>query len=174
VIVSDDDLYVIANEIQFLAALLLKFSNQSVEARLHGRGEALSALQYGVLRMLEFERLSISEISQRMGIDPSTLVRITDVLERRGLAQRGVDPRDRRRNPIHITARGLELLAAVRPFAEGDPLLGAMQEMGVESAGRLRDLLRDLIRRLPEGKMIVDMTAGARPPQPADVGPGKE
>jgi DNA-binding MarR family transcriptional regulator len=33
-------------------------------------------------------------------LDPSTLVPAVDALERKGLAMRGQDPNDRRRNPL--------------------------------------------------------------------------
>lgn len=98
----------ITNEINAYAALLLKYFRQGLDERLRRRGEALSSLQFSVLRMLQFETLTVSTISQRMGLDPSSTVRMIDSLERKGLALRGIDPRDRRRNPIQVTRHFLE------------------------------------------------------------------
>lgn len=148
-----------AIEIQLYASLLLKFFNQALEKRLRDRGEKVSSLQYGILRMLQLDTLTISEISQRMGIDPSTLVRAVDALERKGLARRGSDPRDRRRNPITITEKGADLVAAVPVITADDLTLQALQSFGIESAIQLRDLLRGLIEEFPEGRMVAGIAA---------------
>ncbi len=136
------------------------FSTRPSKQRLRECGVRISSLQYGILRMLQFETLTISEISQRMGLDPSTLVRAVDALERKGLAQRGSDPRDRRRNPITITDKGRELVTAVPVIAGEDVTFQALQSFGVEPTTQLRDLLRELIKEFPEGKTVAEMMSG--------------
>ena len=156
---TETDLHPVASEILLYSALLLKFSNQALEERLRACGESISSLQHGILRMLKVETLTISDISQRMGLNPSTLVRSVDVLERRGLARRGSDPQDRRRNPISITERGRELVAAV-PMISGEDLTSrALQSFGTESTTQLRDLLRWLISEFPEGKTVAELVS---------------
>jgi DNA-binding MarR family transcriptional regulator len=150
----------VAIEIQLYAALLLKFFNQALEERLRECGERISSLQHGILRMLQFETLTVSEISQRMGLDPSTLVRAVDALEHKGLARRGSDPHDRRRNPITITEKGIELVTAVPVISDEDVTFQALQSFGAESTAQLRDLLRGLIMEFPEGKMVAEMMSG--------------
>jgi DNA-binding MarR family transcriptional regulator len=157
---SEDNLVPIAIEIQLYAALLLKFFNQALEERLRECGERISSLQHGILRMLQFETLTVSEISGRMGLNPSTLVRAVDALERKGLARRGSDPLDRRRNPITITQKGMELVTAVPVISAEDLTFQALQSLGVESATQLRDLLRGLIEKFPEGRMVAEMVPG--------------
>jgi DNA-binding MarR family transcriptional regulator len=154
------DLVPLAIEIQLYAALLLKFYNQALEERLRDHGERVSSLQHGILRMLHFETLTISEISQRLGLDPSTLVRAVDSLERRGLAQRGSDPHDRRRHPITSTEKGIELVTAVPVISHQDRLFQALHSRGLESTTQLRDLLRELIEEFPEGKMVAATMSG--------------
>ena len=161
---SEPHLVPVAIEIQLYAALLLKFFNQALEERLRECGEGISSLQHGILRMLQFDTLTISEISQRMGLDPSTLVRSVDALERKELARRGRDPHDRRRNPITITEKGLALVNAVPVIAAGDPTFQALQSLGLESATQLRDLLRELIIEFPEGKLVAESIAASAPP----------
>jgi DNA-binding MarR family transcriptional regulator len=153
-------LYPVAIEIQLYAALLLKFFNQALEERLRECGERISGLQHGILRMLQFDILTISEISQRMGLDPSTLVRAVDALERKDLARRGSDPHDRRRNPITITEKGMELVTTVPVIADEDLTFQALQSLGIESATQLRDLLRELIKGVPEGNMVAELLSG--------------
>lgn len=159
---TEADLIRTSNEIHTYAALLLKFFNQSLEERLHAYGIALTGLQFSVLGMLQRETLTISTISQRLGMDPSTLVRIIDALERKGLALRGVSPEDRRRNPIEITPKGRELIAAVPTISEQDLTFQALQSLGAEQAGLLRDLLRTVIRQFPEGRLLSDLMTGQR------------
>ena len=112
-----------------------------------------------------------------MGLDPSTLVRAVDALERRDLARRGSDPRDRRRHPITITEKGLKLIEAVPEITAEDPAFHALESIGIEAATELRDLLRELILEFPEGKMVSELLSNtpAGPDQgnhDAGTGPG--
>ncbi len=149
---TEGDLMQYANEIYATTALLIKLFSQSLEGRLQQSGAGMSVLNYLVLRMLQAEALTSSTISQRMDLDPSFVVRIIDALEQKGLAARGVDPRDRRRNPIQITARGLELIAAIPMVSQEDPTFRALQSLGAGAAAQLRDLLLKVVQQFPEGR----------------------
>lgn len=157
---SQERLFEAAIEIQVYAVLLLKFFNDALEIRLRQHGSGINSFQYGILRMLMMEKLTISIISQRYGMDPSTLVRAVDALERKELVKRGSDPKDRRRNPISITEKGRELFLAVPVVSFDDLPFQALQSLGLDSAGQLRDLLRELLKKFPEGKMIVELMSG--------------
>ncbi|MBI9047396.1 MAG: MarR family transcriptional regulator [Anaerolineaceae bacterium] len=150
-------LFPTAIEIQIYNSLLLKFFNQPLEERLAKHGVRISSLQYGILRMLQGETLTISVLSQRLGIDPSTLVRSVDGLERLELARRGRDPHDRRRNPIQITDKGLLLLTDIPPITPQDQTFQALQSLGIDKALQLKDLLSQLIKEFPEGKLVADL-----------------
>jgi MarR family transcriptional regulator, transcriptional regulator for hemolysin len=157
---QEAELMGIANEIYLYEVLLLKFFNQAVEERLKNYGATITSLQLGVLRMLQFETLTISTISQRMGLDPASMVRIVDALERDGLAARGVDPHDRRRNPIQITPKGRELVVAIPVISENDPTFQALRSLGPEALLQLRALLRQAIQQFPEGKLVSGLVSG--------------
>lgn len=170
---TDPQLYRIANEIFTYSALLLKFIGQSTEERLQGHGVQMSGLQLNVLRMLLPETLTVSIISQRMGQDPAAIVRTVDTLERKGLVARMVDPNDRRRNPIHITDKGRELVQAVPAISEQDLPFQAIEALGIEQAAQLRDLLRQVIEQFPEGKIVAGLFSGwssQAPPGGSDPG----
>nr|NIV31109.1 MarR family transcriptional regulator [Anaerolineae bacterium] len=162
----DYRIFPVAIEIQIYAALLLKFFNQGLDERLRGQGERISSLQHAVLRILQYDTLTISEISQRLGLDPSTLVRAVDALERRDLARRGSDPHDRRRHPITITDKGLDLIQAVPEITAEDPTFQALESIGIEAATGLRDLLRELIQEFPEGKVVAELLSTMPPAGP--------
>jgi DNA-binding MarR family transcriptional regulator len=113
-----------------------------------------------VLRALRRQAFTISELSPIVMVDPSTLVAVVDALERKGLAVRGRDPHDRRRVPISITEQGVEATACppfMNPFADADnPLLNSINAMGPERARQLLELLREMVRHLPEGEEILE------------------
>jgi DNA-binding MarR family transcriptional regulator len=157
---SESTLSPVAIEIQLYALLLIKLFNQALEDRLHDQGVKASSLQHGILRMLQFETLTISEMSQRLGLDPSTLVRAVDSLEHKGLAQRGSDLHDRRRHPISLTEEGIGLVTAVPVISDEDPVYQALHSLGLGSATQLRDLLRELAVQFPEGKLVAGLMSG--------------
>lgn len=158
----DTSMLVRAGEIHGLSILLVKFFNEGAEQRLKKLDLPLNSFQFGVLQMLRGERLTVSAISQRLNMDPSSIVRMVDALEGQGLVARGMDPRDRRRNPIQITPKGLEILAAVPGVTEEDAVVQALQGLGMEKATQLRDLLIHTLLRIPEGRAILE--AAPRPP----------
>ena len=89
--------------------------------------------------MLQFETLTISEISQRMGLDPSH----PGVSRRRAGAQgawpsAAAIPTHWRRNPITITDKGMELVNAVPVITGEDLTFQALQSFGVEPTTQLR------------------------------------
>ena len=58
--------------------------------------------------------LSLKQLAHRVGLDSSTLVRVVDLLEQRGLLQRQTDPQDRRSKALVLTAKGAEVVDDVR------------------------------------------------------------
>ena len=72
---------------------------------------------FGVLRSVAAsdEALSQRELSDRLGIDPSDIVGLVDVLEGAGLVERRRDEADRRRYALELTDEGW---AAVERFDE--------------------------------------------------------
>ena len=82
------------------------------------------------------------ELIERTGGDKSSMVRIVDELEKRGLAERRPAEHDRRAYAVRLTPAGQALLAEARAIADqvGTELLA-----GLEPAER--DSLRLLLRR---------------------------
>src|SRR4051794_26068456 len=54
------------------------------------------------------------ELAALPRISPSSLVAPLDDLERRGIAERRVDPDDRRRRSVHLTAKGKEQMQVLQ------------------------------------------------------------
>ena len=66
---------------------MLKFFNVALDQRLRQQKPNINPMQHGLLSMLIAEVLTTSELSQCMGMDPSTLVRSIDTMERKGLVE---------------------------------------------------------------------------------------
>lgn len=60
---------------------------------------------------------SQSDIARETGVDKSVVVALVDALEARGLAERSKSSRDRRRNSLNLTQKGVELLHEMNQIA---------------------------------------------------------
>jgi DNA-binding MarR family transcriptional regulator len=71
------------------------------------RAVLLGVKEFGALSILVEEGpLSQQRLSERQGIDRTTMVAVIDALERRGLVERRRDPHDRRAYSLSATANG--------------------------------------------------------------------
>ncbi len=82
---------------------LLKICSQHLEEF------GISGAEYGILRNLGEENLTLSELSQRLLKVNSNITALIDNLERRGLVERTRDPSDRRVVRVRLTEAGFEL-----------------------------------------------------------------
>jgi DNA-binding MarR family transcriptional regulator len=96
--------------------LLKQASDACIQALAEMVGEHdLQPIHLRVLMTAEGnEPLSQQELSRRSGIDPSTLVAVTDLLERRSLVARIRAQRDRRINEVRLTPTGKRRLAKLK------------------------------------------------------------
>jgi DNA-binding MarR family transcriptional regulator len=78
----------------------------------HAHQSGFSTTQYMVMGLIERcqatdgEACTISGIAGRLGIDPTTVVRTVDSLEKRGLVERRRDRQDRRQVFVEFTVAG--------------------------------------------------------------------
>ncbi len=149
---ATDELY---HEIRLLVHIVAKTTMHALEQRLSMADASISGLQFAIMRALSVKQHTISELSQRFILDPSTLVPAVDALERKGLAKRGRDPKDRRRVPLSLTERGVELVSCVPIVGEDDPLAKSLEALSEEQRHQLLTLLRELVRHLPDGEEIL-------------------
>jgi len=139
-------------ELRVLLSSIWKSSVHHLEEHLAASGLDLTRLQHGVLHLVSVEGpQTISELSRKFGLDPSTLVPTVDALERKALIKRERDPNDRRRMPISLTEAGLEAIQAIRVVSEDDPIVAALQHLGTDNVEQLLSLLCQIIHRLPDG-----------------------
>lgn len=93
------------------------------------------------------QALSLKQLAQRVGLDSSTLVRVVDLLESRGLVVRETDASDRRSKSLRLTKQGLAVVADVRGKlfqVEAQVLEG----MDTHTVSTLREGMQQLHERL--------------------------
>lgn len=148
-----------AEEIRTLIFLVGKSFIRDLDRRLEASGTGASGPQFGVLRLLSQESATITELSSRLMVAPATLVPVADALERKGLVQRSVDPRDRRRQPLCLTEAGAAVVARIAAVAMADSLEQALAALGPDKTQQLHMLLRELANNLAEDDALLDRAA---------------
>ncbi|MDX6748491.1 MarR family transcriptional regulator [Geminicoccaceae bacterium 1502E] len=91
--------------------------------------------------------ISQKELAALAGIDGSSLVRLLDVLEGRGLVERRIDEADRRARRLHLTARGEEAVRKIRRLLKSAEQT-LLADLGDEEVAALTDGLAILRQRL--------------------------
>jgi DNA-binding MarR family transcriptional regulator len=114
---------------------------------------------FGVLSLIAAEPGRTQyELGQLSMIDPSSMVAIVDELEALGLAERRLDPSDRRKRALHLTRKGVRTLERARAVAveTSEHILEALDESE-------RETLMVLLRKLAglPSKTAVAEPAGA-------------
>lgn len=80
-----------------------------LNSALSAEGAKVTVAQSGILFLLKQQNgRSMTELSQLMELDNSSITGLIDRLERAGLVSRNSDPADRRLSNVYITPRGLE------------------------------------------------------------------
>ncbi len=153
VAMTTEEIEALALQIRALAAVVNKLAMRDLEQRLEARQVGVSGLQYAVLGRLRRNSTTLSDLSRRLSLAPATLVPVVDALESKGLVERGRDPQDRRRMPLHLTPAG-EATVDRLPLVDGeDSLVRSITAMGSARASQLFDLLHELARRMSGGEL---------------------
>lgn len=136
-----------------MCLVLGRLVTRRLEQALAEAGLGLTAAQARAIVMLHFHGpVTQQALASLTEVEPSTLVRTLDVMEREGLARRERSPSDRRAYLVHLTARGerrVPRLFALWDEVEAD--LVADLEAGDQRA--LREILGRLIERISRGEM---------------------
>lgn len=143
-------------ELRILMSILWKSSEHALNQWLVAHDAEVPRLQFGILRVLAHEGShTISELSRKFGLDPSTFVPSVDALERKGMISRERDPNDRRRVPLSLTDAGRDLLAQIPKIADFDPMGPALAELGDDFSVQLLTMLCQLVHQIPDGAGLI-------------------
>lgn len=146
-----------AAELKLLSAFITKIGRESFEQRMQREGHEITAPQFGLIRMLAMDgEHSLKELSQKVMVDPSTLVPSIDALERKGIVFRHRDLQDRRRVVIGLTETGHDIAQRFHAVTEDDVLYQALKQLDPADVAQLLHLMRALIHALPNGDQMMD------------------
>lgn len=111
-------------------------------------GTGLRSYHYRLLAALEESGpITQADLGRNTSVDRSDVVNVLAELERRGLVKRIVDPTNRRRNIVTITAAGRDQLRAL------DNVIEAVQERVVQPLTQTeRRQLTKLLRKLTDAR----------------------
>lgn len=86
-----------------------------IEADKRARQHDLTRAQWVMLlKLARYPGLSQKDLAEILEVEPMTVARLTDRLERRGLVERRADPRDRRIWRLHLTEEAAPVLGIVK------------------------------------------------------------
>ncbi|MDX3352654.1 MarR family transcriptional regulator [Streptomyces sp. ME01-24h] len=88
--------------------------------------------------------MTMRELAERMGCEPSNTTFVIDKLEKQGLVERHAHPTDRRAKQLVLTAKGHALREEVLELLAQDSPLGGLS---AEQQRALRDLLEQAVVR---------------------------
>nr|WP_281363310.1 MarR family transcriptional regulator [Nocardioides perillae] len=109
---------------------MLRRTNAIHVSTAHGDYE-LERSSYGILCLLDDEGpMRLGQIATTFNLDPSTITRQVQAVERLGLAARSQDPQDRRAALLDLTPEGRDAVRTARAHRREmlDLLLGAWSE----------------------------------------------
>ena len=121
----------------------------------------------------------MAEISRLMNVAPSTLVYVVDGLAARKLVRRSKDPKDRRREPLFLEKKAIDLFAKIPKMDANSALVRSLQKMGDAKRRAFLLLLEEFAVGLPgSGRMYIRSEPGADEaspsrPRPAAKGRGR-
>jgi DNA-binding MarR family transcriptional regulator len=112
----------------------------------------LTLVQLCVLRKLARGDRALGELGSELSLSPTSITRLIDRLEERGLVARKRSLDDRRRVDAVLLSAGRDLVGAV-PFIEGSDLKQAANGMPAADRSRMTSAFRDFVaavRRLEQ------------------------
>src|SRR5690349_17272340 len=137
---------------QVLEAILYLYTESRRITKELARRADLTGPQLTVVKLLEtFGDISLSELSEKIRAQNSTVTGIIDRMEREALVTRERSKEDRRVVFIRLTPKGRELARAI-PVEPMEIFKGALESL---SANEVRDLMRILTKLARRVRQIV-------------------
>jgi DNA-binding MarR family transcriptional regulator len=126
----------------FLLGYLGEKSRRSFIALLEPHG--FHPREFGLMTvMAKRPGITQQELASLARVDPSSMVALLDDLERRGIAERRVDPEDRRRRSVYLTKKGEDAMRILQREAR-KAAKTFLEPLSEEERETLNALLRKL------------------------------
>lgn len=137
--------HTIGHEINGLSAIYRRLFKQQLAGETWVQEAGLRAPCFGAMVCIDrLGPVTQKQVSKRLGLDPSDMVDVVDILERAGYVTRRRDADDRRRYALELTDDGRAAMARLRALADraNDELLAPLD---ARSRARFGRLLAELI-----------------------------
>ena len=119
---------------------------QTFQKKIIGKFKELSKNQPMVIKIIGMEgEIMPSTIGKYTGMEKSSLTRMVDDLEKKGIVFRKTDPEDRRKVLVSLTDKGLECYNYFNEIA--DELLGFVDEKDVEDYVQSLETMVKILRK---------------------------
>jgi len=119
---------------------------QTYQKKIIGKFKELSKNQPMVIKIIGMEgEIMPSTIGKYTGMEKSSLTRMVDDLEKKGIVFRKTDPEDRRKVLVSLTDKGLECYNYFNEIA--DELLGLVDEKDVEDYVQSLETMVKILRK---------------------------
>ena len=133
---------------QILEAIIYLYTESRRITKELAKRASLTGPQLTVVKLLEtFGDLSLTDLSERIRAQNSTVTGIIDRMEREGLVRRERSSEDRRKILIRLTEKGVKLAAEV-PVEPIEIFRGAIESLSVQEMKDLLKVLTKLARRV--------------------------
>lgn len=120
---------------------------QTFQKKIIGKFKELSKNQPMVIKIIGMEgEIMPSTIGKYTGMEKSSLTRMVDDLEKKGIVFRKTDPEDRRKVLVSLTDKGLECYNYFNEIA--DELLGLVDEKDVEDYVQSLETMVKILRKV--------------------------
>lgn len=144
---NEQENFSILDNIGFLLGTTCQIKDRLLEQQLTSADlcEEITSTQAKVLfQVYKFQNYRPSDIGKILNVDNSTITRMVDRLEKKGLIQRIADPKDRRSFLLDLTEKGLLVVQQALPLGKNamDQLL---QSLSKEEEQQLRLYLKKII-----------------------------
>jgi MarR family transcriptional regulator, lower aerobic nicotinate degradation pathway regulator len=126
----------------FLLGYLGEKSRRSFIALLEPHG--FHPREFGLMTVVaKRPGITQQDLASLARVDPSTMVALLDDLEKRGIAERRIDPADRRRRAVHLTPKGQEQMEVLQREAR-KAAKTFLEPLSTDERATLNSLLRKL------------------------------
>src|SRR5664280_2086698 len=127
---------------------------QAFQKKIAGKFNELSKNQPMVIKIISMEgEMMPSTIGKYTGMEKSSLTRMVDDLEKKGIVSRKTDPDDRRKVLVSLTEKGLEYYNYFNEIA--DELLGFVDEKDVEDYVQSLETMVKILRKAADQQASV-------------------
>lgn len=111
------------------------------------RSHELTLAQVQCLRFLSQQKEQAGDLAKKLSMSSTSLTRVIERLESRGMIVRSVDLHDRRRIWVELTAEGQKAVSSLTSWYTS-PLFQAIQSMPSEAKEELTRILKDFTERV--------------------------